>query len=153
MRAPGPFAHQFGVTQMEPPPQHARTPIQAPGVRGKYTTMRKGGGMNADIRLALRQLRKAPGFALTAVLTLALAICANAIVFSVLNALILRPLNVPHPETLFMLERAYGSDTFPSESYPDYRDLRGSNRSFDSLVLYNIMAGVGLDTGHGNPSV
>jgi predicted permease len=109
--------------------------------------------MNADIRLALRQLRKAPGFALTAVLTLALAIGANAIVFSVLNALILRPLNVPHPETLFMLERAYGSDTSPSESYPDYRDLRDGNRSFDSLVLYNIMGGVGLDTGHGNPSV
>jgi predicted permease len=67
--------------------------------------------------------------------------------------LILRPLNVPHPETLFMLERAYGSDTTPSESYPDYRDLRDRNRSFDSLVLYNIMGGVGLDTGHGNPSV
>ena len=106
-----------------------------------------------EIRLALRQLRKAPGFALTAVFTLALAIGANAIVFSVLNALILRPLNVPHPETLFMLERAYGSDTTPSESYPDYRDLRDRNRSFDSLVLYNIMGGVGLDTGHGNPSV
>ena len=139
--------------QMEPPPRHVRTPIQAPGVRGKYTTMRKGGGMNADIRLALRQLRKAPGFTLTAVFTLALAIGANAIVFSVLNALILRPLNVPYPETLFMLERAYGSDTTPSESYPDYRDLRDRNRSFDSLVLYNIMGGVGLDTGHGNPSV
>jgi predicted permease len=109
--------------------------------------------MNADIRLALRQLRKSPGFTLTAVLTLALAIGANAIVFSVLNALILRPLNVPHPETLFMLERAYGSDTTPSESYPDYKDLRDRNRSFDSLVLYNIMGGVGLDTGHGNPSV
>ena len=109
--------------------------------------------MNADIQLALRQLRKAPGFALTAVLTLALAIGANAIVFSVLNALILRPLNVPHPENLFMLERAYGSDTTPSESYPDYLDLRDRNRSFDSLVLYDIMGGVGLDTGHGNPSV
>src|ERR1700733_4264902 len=108
--------------------------------------------MNADIRLALRQLRRAPGFALTAVLTLALAIGANAIVFSVLNALILRPLKVPHPETLFMLERAYGSDTSPSESYPDYRDLRDRNRSFDSLVLYNIMGGVGLDTGHGKTS-
>ena len=109
--------------------------------------------MNADIRLALRQLRKAPGFASTAVLTLALAIGANAIVFSVLNALILRPLNVPHPETLFMLERAYGSDTTISESYPDYRDLRDRNRSFDSLVLYAINGGVGLDTGHGTPSV
>ncbi len=109
--------------------------------------------MNADIRLALRQLRKTPGFALTAVLTLALAIGANAIVFSVLNALILKPLNVPHPETLFMLERAYGSNSFPSESYPDYRDLRDRNRSFESLILYNIGGGVGLDTGHGNPSV
>jgi predicted permease len=109
--------------------------------------------MNADLRLALRQLRKAPGFALTAVLTLALAIGANAIVFSVLNALILRPLKVPHPETLFMLERAYESTTVPSESYPDYRDLRDRNRSFDSLVLYAITGGVGLDTGHGNPSV
>jgi len=109
--------------------------------------------MNADIRLALRQLRKAPGFALTAVLTLALAIGANAIVFSVLNALVLRPLNVPHPENLFMLERAYGSQTTPSESYPDYLDLRDRNHSFDSLVLYNIMGGVGLDTGRGNPSV
>jgi predicted permease len=89
----------------------------------------------------------------TAVLTLALAIGANAIVFSVLNALILRPLHVPHAETLFMLERANGSDSTPSQSYPDYRDLRDRNRSFDSLVLYNIMGGVGLDAGHGNPSV
>jgi hypothetical protein len=109
--------------------------------------------MNADIRLALRQLRKAPGFALTAVLTLALAIGANAIVFSVLNALVLRPLNVPHPENLFMVERIYGAETTPSQSYLDYRDLRDMNRSFDSLMTYDIMGGVGLDTGSGNPSV
>ena len=109
--------------------------------------------MNADVRLALRQLRKAPGFAVTAVVTLALAIGANAVVFSVLNALVLRPLNVPHADSLYMLERGYGSDTSPSESYPDYRDLRDRNRSFDSLVLYNIMGGVGFDTGHGNPTV
>ena len=109
--------------------------------------------MNADIRLAFRQLRKAPGFAVTAILTLALAIGANAIVFSVLNALILRPLNVPHADSLFMVERAYGSDTTPSQSYPDYRDLRDRNHSFDALVMYNIMGGVGLDTGHGDPSV
>ena len=103
--------------------------------------------MIADLRLALRQLRKAPGFALTAVLTLALAIGANAIVFSVLNALVLRPLNVPHPDNLFMVERNYGSETTPSQSYLDYRDLRDLNRSFDSLVTYDIMGGVGLDTG------
>lgn len=90
---------------------------------------------------------------MTAVVTLALAIGANAVVFSVLNALVLRPLNVPHADSLYMLERDYGSDTSPSESYPDYRDLRDRNRSFDSLVLYNIMGGVGFDTGHGNPTV
>jgi predicted permease len=109
--------------------------------------------MTAELRLAMRQLRKSPGFALTAIFTLALAIGANAIVFSVLNALILRPLNVPHPENLFMVERAFQSDTSPSHSYPDYRDLRDRNHSFDQLISYNIMGGVGLDTGRGNPAV
>jgi len=109
--------------------------------------------MRATLRLAFRQLRKAPGFSLTAVLTLALAIGANAIVFSVLNALVLRPLDVPNPGNLFMVERDYGSETTLSQSYPDYRDLRDRNRSFDSLVIYDIMGGVGLDTGKGSPSV
>lgn len=109
--------------------------------------------MRATLRLAFRQLRKAPGFSLTAVLTLALAIGANAIVFSVLNALVLRPLNVPNPGNLYMVERYYGSETTPSQSYLDYRDLRDQNRSFDSLVTYDIRGGVGLDTGKGNPSV
>ena len=109
--------------------------------------------MNADLRLALRQLRKAPGFALAAVLTLALAIGANAVVFSVLNALVLRPLHVPHPDNLFMVERNYLSETTPSQSYPDYLDLRDRNHSFDSLVTYNITGGIGLDTGSGNPAV
>jgi predicted permease len=108
--------------------------------------------MNADLRLAVRQLRKAPGFAVTAVLTLALAIGANAVVFSVLNALVLRPLNVPHSENLFMLQRAYSQGDSPSQSYPDYRDLRDRNRSFESLVSYDIIGGVGLDTGSGNPA-
>jgi len=109
--------------------------------------------MNADLRLALRQLRKAPGFALTAVLTLALAIGANAVVFSVLNALVLHPLHVPHSDNLFMVERNYLAETTPSQSYPDYLDLRDRNHSFDSLVTYNITGGIGLDTGSGNPAV
>jgi predicted permease len=109
--------------------------------------------MNADIRLALRQLRKSPGFAVAAVLTLALAIGANAIVFSVLNALVLRPLKVPNPDSLYMLERAFERGSTPSHAYPDYLDLRDRNRSFESLVSYDIVGGVGLDTGSGNPSV
>ena len=101
-----------------------------------------------DVRLALRQLRKSPGFTIAAVLTLALAIGANAVVFGVLNALILRPLNVPDPQSLYTIER--GPYKAENNSYPDYVDLRDRNRSFEAIMLYNIVS-AGLDTGN-NPS-
>src|SRR5438094_10206812 len=99
-----------------------------------------------DCRYGVRQLRKRPGFTAVAVVTLALAIGANTVVFSVMNALILRPLNVPQAESLYGIERA--SDKDPSESYPDYLDLRDRNRSFDGLAAFNVNQ-VGLDTGEG----
>ena len=101
-----------------------------------------------DVRFSLRQLRRSPGFTLAAVLTLALAIGANAVVFAVLNALILRPLNVPHAQSLYTIER--GAERAENYSYPDYLDMRDRNRSFDGLAAY-ILAPVGLDTGK-NPS-
>src|SRR5947209_15740341 len=94
-----------------------------------------------DLRYAIRQLRKSPGFTIAAVLTLALAIGANAVVFGVLNGLILRPLNVPRPESLYGIE--HGNEHSMYESYPDYLDLRDRNRSFDGLAAFNItMAGL-----------
>ncbi|HEY6266797.1 MAG TPA: ABC transporter permease [Candidatus Acidoferrum sp.] len=101
-----------------------------------------------DLRYGVRVLKKNPGFLTVAVLTLAVAIGANAVVFGVMNGLILRTLNVPRPETLYGIERA--SDRDSSQSYPDYLDLRDRNHSFDSLIAYNISQ-VSLDTGK-NPS-
>ena len=101
-----------------------------------------------DVRFALRVLAKAPGFTVAAVLTLALAIGANAVVFAVLNALVLKPLNVPRPGNLFVLE--HSSDKWGYESYPNYVDLRDRNKTFDELAASN-MAQAGLDTGQ-NPS-
>jgi predicted permease len=122
-------------------------------VRYKEESREAAGGTLAesliqDVRFALRMLRKSPGFTAVAVVTLAVAIGANAVVFGVLNALILRPLNVPHAESLWGLER--GSDNAVNQSYPDYLDLRDRNRSFEDLAAYNV-TGVGIDTGN-NPS-
>jgi predicted permease len=100
-----------------------------------------------DVRFSLRVLRKSPGFTIVAVLTLALAIGANSVVFGVLNGLILRPLDIPRAQDLFMIERSKGNGY---QSYPDYLDLRDRDRSFDGLAAYNIDL-AGLDTGE-NPS-
>ena len=83
----------------------------------------------SDLRYAARQLRRSPGFTITAVLTLALAIGANAVVFSILNAFLLRPLNVPQAQSLYGIWRTTTNDM--AQSYPDYLDLRDRNRSFD----------------------
>jgi predicted permease len=96
-----------------------------------------------DLRLAVRMLRKSPGFTLVAVVTLALGIGANALVFAVLNALILRPLDLPQAHSLYGIEDKGGSGY---ESYPDYLDLRDRNSSFESLAAFNITQ-AGLDTG------
>jgi predicted permease len=102
-------------------------------------------GIWSDLRYALRQLRRSPSFAITAVLTLAVAICANAVVFSVLNALVLRPLNLPDPQRLYTIEQRQLLN-----SYPDYRDLRDRNRTFDGVAAYGITQ-AGIDLG-GNPT-
>jgi predicted permease len=102
-----------------------------------------------DLRFSLRQLRKSPAFTTAAVLTLALAIGANAVVFGIMDGLVLRPLNVPQSESLYGTH--YG-DNPAWQSYPNYLDLRDRNRSFEELAAFSMVIGVGLDTGK-NPTV
>lgn len=92
-----------------------------------------------DVRYALRQLRRSPGFALIAVLTLGLGIAANVVVFGVVDTLLLHSLPVPNADRVFSVE-GRGIST----SFPDYRDLRDRNSVFSGLALVRI-ARVGMD--------
>ena len=107
-----------------------------------------GGGfldtLGQDLRYAARMLRKSPSFTIVAILTLALTIGANAVVFAALNAIILRPLNVPRAESLYSVHRV--RDDSANQSYPDYVDVRDRNRSFEDLAAYNILQ-AGLESG------
>jgi predicted permease len=97
-----------------------------------------------DVRYAARRLRRSPGFALTAILTLAVGIGACVVVFGVMNALILRPLNVASADRLTQIvHREQGYD---SHSYPDYLDLRARNRTFSGVAAFRI-AQTGLSAG------
>ncbi len=104
--------------------------------------------LGQDVRFALRLLRKTPGFTIAAVMTLALTIGANALVFAVFNVFVVHPLDLPHADRLYTLERGRDQSTF--QSYPDYVDLRDRNRSFDGLAAFGVTA-VGLDAG-GHPT-
>jgi predicted permease len=130
-------ARQAAFRVMDGLTQHKEECRDTRGVTGIEDTVR-------DIRYGLRILVKSPGFTATAVLTLALAIGANAVVFGVLNGMILRPLDVPQPESLYGIE--HGNEHNMYESYPDYLDLRDRNRSFDGLAGFTIDQ-AGLDTG------
>jgi predicted permease len=100
----------------------------------------------ADLRFALRVLRKSPGFTCAAVATLTLAIGANAVVFGLLDGLILRPLDVPQSATLYGTQ--YGADA-GFQSWPNYLDLRDRNHSFEDLAAWKMVF-AGMDTG-GDP--
>jgi predicted permease len=142
---------QSGLTREE---STRRTRLEFGGLNQVKEDCREARGvtfietLGQDMRFGLRMLRRSPGFTSVAVFTLALGIGANAVVFSVLNALVLRPVNVPEAQSLYEIER--GKDRAPSNSYLDYLDLRDRNRSFDGLVAYE-MAPAGLDI-NGNPS-
>lgn len=95
-----------------------------------------------DVRYALRQLLKSPGFAITALLTLAIGIGANVVVFGIINGLLLNPLPVPHPEQVYTLQHRERAEM--NSSFPDYLDVRNRNSVFAGLAATRV-ARIGLE--------
>jgi predicted permease len=94
-----------------------------------------------DLRHGVRMLFKAPGFALIAILSIAIGVGANAAMFSVADGLILRPLSVPDPRGLVVVGTTTptGEIRYGGLSYPDYVDLRDQVRSFDGLAVTQLV--------------
>lgn len=95
-----------------------------------------------DIRYGIRQLLKNPGFTLVAVITLALGIGANTAIFSVVNAVLLKPLPFPQPDQLVALgsvdsRQKAMAPGLSSVSYPDFFDFRDQNRTLSSIAVYH----------------
>jgi putative ABC transport system permease protein len=104
-----------------------------------------------DIRYGARMLRKSPGFCALVIFTLALGIGANTAIFSLVEAVLLRPLPYSHPSRLVDLWARSDVFDFPNlgVSLPDLADIRAQSRSFESLAVYNFSQ-VDL-TGQGRP--
>jgi predicted permease len=92
-----------------------------------------------DIRFGARILRRNPGYASIAMLTLALGIGANTAIFSLLNTVMLRPLPIAKPEEVVSLASTAGGNRFSSFSYPTYRDLRDRDQVFADLIAYRFL--------------
>lgn len=96
-------------------------------------------GLLQDVRFAVRQLRKSPGFTFTAVLMLALAICANSTVFSWINGTMLHPIPGVRDTSGFVsvMRGQWNVSPSPPLSYLDYRDLREQNQTFTGILAYH----------------
>src|SRR6059058_347946 len=87
-----------------------------------------------DLKLAFRQLRNSPGFSVVAVITLALGIGANTAIFSIVNAVLLRPLPYPDADRIMVLNESSGPGQDYSVALPDYFDWQKDNTIFEHLA-------------------
>ena len=93
-----------------------------------------------DLRLGARVLRKSPGFTLSAIVTLALGIGANAAVFSLVNGVILQPLSYEHADRLVTLYERHAKGGSAPIPWPTFLDIEAQSRSFDGLAAYGTAA-------------
>jgi predicted permease len=90
-----------------------------------------------DVRYALRWLRRSPGFASVAILSLAIGIGFNTALFTIVDAVLFRPLPVERPDRLVeVYTTSPDGDTYATSSYPDYADLKAQNHVFSDLIAY-----------------
>jgi hypothetical protein len=106
--------------------------------------------MLADIRYAIRVLLKNPGFSLVAVVTLALGIGANTAIFSVVNAVLLRPLPFGDPDRLVEVWTSTAGDSRGGHSAADFLDIERENRSLTGIAGYRN-ASFSASAGPGDP--
>ena len=108
-----------------------------------------------DVRYACRMLGRAPGFTVVAVLSLGVGIGANCAVFSLADALLLRPLPVARPSEVYTVGSATAIEAFGisglSSSYRDYVDIRDRSRSFQGLAAFSYV-GAGFTAKPGAPT-
>jgi putative ABC transport system permease protein len=93
-------------------------------------------GLIQDLRYAMRQLRRSPGFTVVAVLTLALGIGANASIFSVVYGVLLRPLPYPDSNRIMAVFEINSRGGWSRLADPNFNDFRDQNRSFQAIAKY-----------------